>query len=306
MTRHDFLRALHAVARPRNYLEIGVSTGASLGLSRVPSIGIDPAFTITRALHCDLQLVRQTSDDFFARPDPIEHLRKGRPRVAGDVAETTLDLAFIDGMHLVEFALRDFQNVERFSSWSTVIVFDDMLPRTVGEAARKRRTTMWAGDVYKLIGILGEHRPDLLVLPVNTVPTGVLVVLGADPGSSVLRDRYDAIVASAIVRDPQRVPASILDRRDSVDPERLLDAPFWPRLVSARNRRAARSRGYESLRREIMGLASAWPKPPPPQPPAAEAHRARRTARGVVPGQIRAAFGIPFGLIRGAVRRVRR
>jgi methyltransferase family protein len=306
MTRHDFLRALHTVARPRNYLEIGVSTGASLALSRVPSIGIDPAFNIIRPLHCDLQLVRATSDDFFATPDPIEHLRRGRSRVAGEVPETTLDLAFIDGMHLVEFALRDFQNVERFSSWSTVIVFDDMLPRTVDEAARGRRTTMWAGDVYKMIAILAEHRPDLLVLPVSTAPTGVLVVLGADPSNSVLRDRYDATVAASVVRDPQQVPASILDRRDAVDPERLLGAPFWPKLISARNRRAARSPGYESLRREIMALASAWPRVPRPQPPAAEAHRARRAARRLIPSRIRAAAGLAFRLGRGGVRRLRR
>jgi hypothetical protein len=295
LSRHEFLRGLHEVARPRNYLEIGVSEGASLALSRVPSIGIDPAFKVTRPLHCDLHLVRETSDDFFAGPDPIEHLRPARSPVAEDLARTTIDLAFIDGMHLVEYALRDFRNVERFSAWSTVVVFDDMLPRDVDEAARDRRTTMWAGDVYKLIGILSEHRPDLTVLPVNTSPTGVLVVLGADPGNSVLRDRYDAIVASAIVPDPQRVPASILDRHGAVDPERLLGAAFWPELVTARNRRAERSLGYEPVRRAIATLVAEQPTIVPPRKPrAAEAHGARRAIRRVIPAGIRRALVSPL------------
>ena len=53
--------------RPRNYLEIGVNDGRSLRLSRVPSVAIDPAFRITEPLRCDLYLVRETSDAFFAR-----------------------------------------------------------------------------------------------------------------------------------------------------------------------------------------------------------------------------------------------
>jgi hypothetical protein len=54
----------------------GLAAGAASGR-------IDPAFNIIRPLHCDLHLVRATSDDFFATPDPIEHLRRGRSRVAG-------------------------------------------------------------------------------------------------------------------------------------------------------------------------------------------------------------------------------
>ena len=53
---------------------------------------------------------------------------------------TRLDLVFVDGMHLFEFALRDFMNVERHADWWSVIVFDDILPRDVDEAARERHT----------------------------------------------------------------------------------------------------------------------------------------------------------------------
>jgi hypothetical protein len=262
--RHQFLRRLHKILAPRNYLEVGVDEGVSLALSRVPSIGIDPAFTIRAPLRCDLELVRDTSDAFFARPDPLRHLRsgrnpwrnlrRGRPPFAHYRGGTTLDFVFIDGMHLFEFALRDFMNVERFAHWSSVIVLDDMLPRNVDEAARERHTGAWAGDVYKLIPVLQEHRPDLVIIPVDTKPTGVLVVLGADPSDHVLKDRYETISLEWVVPDPQAVPAEIVERKGAVDPEALLGARFWPDVVKARNRRARPMPGIGRIRAEVATL----------------------------------------------------
>lgn len=264
MNRHEFLRALHATARPRNYLEIGVNDGRSLALSRVPSIAVDPAYRITAQLRCDLHLVRATSDDFFARPDPLAHLRggrnpwrnlrRGRPLLGGYIGETALDLAFIDGMHLFEFALRDFMNVERFSRWTSLIVLDDMLPRNTDEAARERHTRDWTGDVFKLAPVLRRYRPDLTVLSIDTSPTGMLVVIGADPTNAALRDRYGTLVAEAVTPDPQRVPADVLDRRGAISPDAFLGSPIPDALVDGR--RTSRDRGYPRLRELAFALAA--------------------------------------------------
>jgi hypothetical protein len=265
MKRHDLLRALHDLTRPRNYLEIGVDDGRSLTLSRVPSIAIDPAFRITFPVRCDLHLAKATSDAFFAAKDPIRHLRSsrnplrnarhGRPLLDHWRGGTTLDLVFIDGMHIFEFALRDFMNVERFSRWSSVIVFDDMLPRDVDEAARDRHTSDWAGDVYKVALVLREHRPDLVVATIDTEPTGTLLVLGADPANTILRERYDRILAEHATPDPQDVPREVLERVDAVSPEALLGAGFWPAIVAGRHRAAG---GHlDAIRREVAGLPRA-------------------------------------------------
>ncbi|GAA3984418.1 class I SAM-dependent methyltransferase [Streptomyces sp. NBC_01352] len=264
MKRHEFLRELHKVSANRNYLEIGVNDGRSLALSRVPSIAIDPAFKVVTEIRCDVHLVKATSDDFFARANPLGHLKGGRHPVRnlrrgrspiGYWRRTTLDLSFIDGMHLFEFALRDFMNVEKHSDWSSVIVLDDMLPRNIDEAARDRHTGAWTGDVYKVAEILGRYRPDLVTVFVDTQPTGQLVVFGADPDNTVLHDKYDEIMAEFDVPDPQKVPEAILERVRAVPPKDLLQAPFWGALAKARNLGVGRSRGWEPLRTALEKVA---------------------------------------------------
>jgi hypothetical protein len=169
-------------------------------------------------------------------------------------------MAFIDGMHLAEFALRDFEAVERHSHWASVVVFDDILPRKPIEAARDRRTRAWTGDVFKILRVLDRIRPDLICLRVGTRPTGLLVVLGLDPESRVLKERYDEIVARTVVPDPQRVPAAVLQRRGVLEPEAVLGSSLWSFLRDARASGMEREEGVRELRRIVrrdLGLVSA-------------------------------------------------
>jgi len=256
--RHDFLSSLHSQLRPRTYLEIGVNDGRSLARSHVPSIAIDPAFKVTVEIRADVHLVRATSDDFFARPDPLAHFRdRDLPAVGMDPnGPPAIDLAFIDGMHLFEFALRDFMNVERYTNPASVIVFDDMLPRSVEEAARSRVTGAWAGDVYKLIAVLRRYRPDLILLPIDVQKTGLAVVLAPDSTSTVLRDAYDEIVAANMIDDPQPVPNSILQRDGAVALNVLEACGIWNAIADARARRAGRDEVVDVVLRELGSVVA--------------------------------------------------
>jgi len=236
----DFLRSLHVALEPRSYMEIGIRHGDSLALARCPAAGIDPEFNLHAELGPEVTLFRETSDEYFERSDPLAPLA-GRP----------VDLAFIDGMHLAEFALRDFANVERNARWTSVAVFDDILPRTSEEAARDRRTVTWTGDVFKLLGILDRHRPDLLCLRVGTEPTGLLLVLGMDPGSRALDRRYDEIVAEVVVPDPQVLPVDVSERHRVLDPTAVLASSAWQLLREARDRQEPRAAGLRALRRTV-------------------------------------------------------
>lgn len=181
-----FLRRLHQVRQPELYFEIGVDTGVSIGLAKKRSIGVDPAFTITSPLSPRTQLFKEKSDDFFENKARAKKLFK-KP----------LDMSFIDGMHLAEFVLRDFINVEKYAHSGSIIMFDDVLPEQMEMAERERRFAAWTGDVYKIAPILRKYRPDLEVRVYNTFigayRKGLAVVKNLDPKNTVLEDNYSKI-----------------------------------------------------------------------------------------------------------------
>ena len=234
----DFLQGVHEKLEPPTYLEIGIRHGHSLALSRAAhTIGVDPDYDLQGEPPPGAELHEQTSDEFFAREDPLAHFG-GQPAA----------LAFIDGMHLAEYALRDFINVERHCEWSSVVVIDDILPRNRDEAARARSTRAWTGDVYKLLDVFAEHRPDLTCLRVGAEPTGVLLVLGLDPQNRTLEERYDDIAEQIVTPDPQDVPEEILTREGVLEAQRVLDAPFWELL---RDKEAGRDKLRKAVRKSF-------------------------------------------------------
>ena len=250
MRLREFLHELHKVLQPRTYFEIGVRQGASLRLSRAPAVAVDPVYEVRSEVRCDLHLVRTTSDEFFARPHPFAHF--DRPYI---------DLAFIDGMHLAEFALRDFMNTERFCHAGSVVVFDDMLPRNEIEARRNRTGVgAWAGDVYKVVDTLRALRPDLITLELDTTPTGTLMVLLPDPRSHTLTAAYDRLVQEYVTPDPQKLPEWATTRSRAIPAERILASPVWAevrrrrKLPDAAARQAIRST-YENAGLRILGAS---------------------------------------------------
>jgi hypothetical protein len=221
----EFLEALHERLAPRTYLEIGISQGHSLSLSRCASVGIDPDFHVTEELRGPVSLRRCTSDDYFAE-------------LAGSgetpFGELPIDLAYIDGMHRFEYALRDFTAIERHCTPSSVIALDDVLPRNSVEAAREREQWPWTGDVFRIQFALAAHRPDLRLICVDTEPTGTLLVANLDPVSTVLADQVDDIVREYVVPDPQPVPVDIIERTGAISAKRALSLKLWDRLRAAR------------------------------------------------------------------------
>ena len=282
----DFLAALHEQLRPPTYFEIGVRNGQSLALSRSNSIGVDPAFAIKRELHSQVSLHRTTSDDYFASPDAFSEFG-GQPAA----------MSFIDGMHLFEFVLRDFVNVERNSAWHSVVVIDDVMPRYVPEAARDRVTVAWTGDVYKLWLALADKRPDLCLLPVHTRPTGLLLVLGADPDKDTLAASVPELIEEYGAED-RPVPDHVLQRVGAVEPQALLDAGVFTFLQQARDSDEPAAAGRRRLRKFVADLqpeiAVDWSTAKLPRPPlvpwperrpgvAKSVERwARRRVRGVI------------------------
>jgi hypothetical protein len=73
-------------------------------------------------------------------------------------------------------------------------VLHDCVPIVPASAARERKTRFWVGDTWKAALAIARHRPDLRIRTILTPPSGLVVVRRLDPSSTLLRDRFDAIV----------------------------------------------------------------------------------------------------------------
>ena len=193
------LARIHEYLKPATYLEIGVDQGLSFDIVRPETLalGVDPNPQLQKPLGPRQRVFAQTSDEFFERSDVISEL-DGR----------TLDLAFIDGMHQFEFALRDFINIEKYCSADSIILIHDVYPIDATSAARERASWFWSGDIWRLILTLNKYRPDLSVNVIAARPTGLAIVQNLDPHSRVLDERQREIIDEFLALD-----ISVIDGR---------------------------------------------------------------------------------------------
>ncbi len=180
-----WLTRLHELLRPAVYLEVGVANGRTLALARPPTIaiGVDPVPSLVVPVTAETHMFAEPSDEFFAQ-EKLHTLLGDRP----------VGLAFIDGLHAFEQALRDFINLESCSGERSVIIFHDTLPLDETTQRRERVTQFWTGDIWKVVLCLRRYRPDLEIFTIATPPSGLTVVCNLDRGSSALRDGYDLAV----------------------------------------------------------------------------------------------------------------
>jgi hypothetical protein len=166
MDRLIAIKALMKEKGYKNYLEIGVSNGhIFFRIKTTFKIAVDPDFQFDifrrmgKAILNPYNLFNKyyeiTSDDFFAKhSDEVIGNRK-------------IDIAFVDGMHEYDFALRDIENSLKYLDDNGVIIVHDCNPLTK-DAARpfsefavdNKQNTLWNGDVWKAIVHL-RQRNDL-------------------------------------------------------------------------------------------------------------------------------------------------
>jgi len=180
----EHLAWLHRHLNPATYLEIGVFRGETLCLARpgTSAIGVEPVPRpeANRVYQADTLVHQLTSDAYFAAIS------------VGEIASPApIGLAFIDGVHLFEQVLHDFINTEKQCQRDGVIMLHDTLPIASAAATRQRATSFWCGDVWKVISCIKRYRPDLSTLTIPTHPSGLTLVTGLDPNSTVLADCFE-------------------------------------------------------------------------------------------------------------------
>jgi hypothetical protein len=176
------------------YLEIGCRAGRSFAPVVSKTVAVDPFFKAEENIigaKPKLFVFQQTSDDFFTE-DNLKSMG------------IKLSYSFLDGMHLVEYLLRDFINTEANSDPKGVIAMHDCLPFAYPQLSRDLANLPrgpWTGDVWKLIPILQKYRPDLKLTILSCRPTGLVYVSNLDPNNTVLKDNYDQILADWVDMD---------------------------------------------------------------------------------------------------------
>ncbi|MDR3538214.1 MAG: hypothetical protein P4L71_17095 [Acetobacteraceae bacterium] len=190
----QFLKFLDQEMIPRTYLEIGTHQGDSIAAITCDAICIDPKFLVDRNVagqRTRTFFFQMTSDDFFAEHDPRAFV--------GDV-----DLGFLDGLHHFEALLKDFINFERHSHPGSLALLHDCLPLNIRMAGRVHEAgpeseaaatrPFWTGDVWRILPILREFRPDLTIILLDCPPTGLVLCAGLNNRSTELMYNFDGIV----------------------------------------------------------------------------------------------------------------
>ncbi len=180
-----WVERFYTLLAPRSVIEIGVFEGATLSRARPPTlaIGIDPEPAVLFPLKAETHVFPETSDVFFAHRRP-DALLGGHP----------LGIGFIDGLHLYEQALKDFIHLEAYCGPHSVILLHDTVPLDEATQSRARDTQFHTGDVWKTVLCLKQYRQDLDIFTITTPWSGLTVVTGLDPTSSILAECYGEAV----------------------------------------------------------------------------------------------------------------
>jgi methyltransferase family protein len=186
------LGRVHRVLRPETYLEIGVARGDSLRLAgpETDVIGVDPSPRPRGHWGPRRRVFAQTSDQFFSSHD-VKAEFEGKP----------IRMAFIDGMHRFEFALRDFANIEQHCGPQSVVFVHDCYPLDARSSAREQATVFWSGDVWRLVVLLKKYRPDLRLHVIGAPPTGLAMITGLNPRSCLIQDNLAELIAEGLAMD---------------------------------------------------------------------------------------------------------
>ena len=185
-----FMTFVMQTLQSQSYFEIGTAAGKSLASVTCKSVAVDPNFRLNTNVvggKSVCMFFQMPSDRFFE----VYSLSK--------LLDGPVDVAFLDGLHLFEYLLRDFMNTEKYSRKNTIIFLHDCLPFNMDMTRRHFHVPgvkggAWTGDVWKIVPILKKYRPDLSIHAMDCSPTGLVMITGLSPGSSVLDDNFFKII----------------------------------------------------------------------------------------------------------------
>lgn len=154
-----------------NYLEIGVEYGECFNnVHFLNKTGVDPD---PKFIPQTGEIIKLTSDDYFSTYLIGETSYVDSDYYIENIKTPIFNTIFIDGMHQVEYVLRDINNSLQVLSENGYIFIDDILPFNYNEQLKVpikhyyengilKYGENWTGDVWKVIYyLLTRHRDDI-------------------------------------------------------------------------------------------------------------------------------------------------
>lgn len=144
--RHDVINNNTSSEDNIKYLEIGTENGYTFrNIKFIDKIGVDPD-----PKYIDKNIMIKTSDDYFKLIDSSYNISFFK------------DVFFIDGMHLCDYVLKDYNNCIRYLNDNGIIFIDDIIPINHDEQLRipnkhyyenniLKYGEPWTGDVWKFV-----------------------------------------------------------------------------------------------------------------------------------------------------------
>ena len=149
INRHDIINNNTGSVQNLKYLEIGTESGYTFrNIKFTNKIGVDPD-----PKYIDNNITIKTSDEYFY---DIENENK---------SNHLKDVFFIDGMHLCDYVLKDYNNCIKYLNENGIIFIDDIMPINYDEQLRipnkhyyynniLKYGEPWTGDIWKFIYFL--------------------------------------------------------------------------------------------------------------------------------------------------------
>lgn len=141
-----------------HYLEIGLDRGRTFEAVKAHrKIGVDPEIGfLLDSVPSNSEIVLKTSDEFFR-----------------SYTGKSFSLVFLDGLHEAQQTYRDLINSLNLLKPGGIIVVDDVSPKNEASALPQQNAAKtavldhglrdygWFGDVYKVVGAIAHHHPEL-------------------------------------------------------------------------------------------------------------------------------------------------
>ena len=156
-TRDEIINSIINNKQDINYLEIGVEYGTTIkNINTLNKTAVDPDPKFENiGKFSNINLIKLTSDAYFANLDDIYKINTIEE-------DHKFDIIFLDGMHQVEYIIKDIYNSLNYIKSDGKIFIDDILPikereqRKIPEKHYYENGILkygesWTGDIWKVI-----------------------------------------------------------------------------------------------------------------------------------------------------------